>query len=203
MEGVMADFDPGDVIRLGCVQKVATLYDVVNVLHVVHQGLGSHTIAQMTADIQEYTDVLFGKIVSYVTNAQTASSISVKNMTQNKVWGNIAWGSYAGGGNASERTPYQVALLAYGRTTTPRVQIRKYLGVFAEVDCVAGLWAAGIRNACQQFIDYHIVPAALTNGAILQGCAYRPSDGRVTLALSGATSEVPVIQRRRRQGRGS
>lgn len=124
-------------------------------------------------------------------------------MTQNTVWGNIAWDAYAGGTLAEQSTSLQVALLGFGRTAISRVQLRKYFGVFTERDMTSGAWLANVRGACDDLMVDHVQEQVMAGGLALQGCAYRLSDGRVTLATSVSTSEQPVIQRRRRRGRGS
>ncbi len=199
----MADFDTGDVVRLGCVQKLDGLHDIVNVLHVQITAGGGLTFAAAALDFQEYCSALFTLIDLVVVDNVTADHISVKNVTQSTVWGNIAWGTYTGGQNIQDPLHSQVALLAYGRTHLSIVQISKYLALMSDVEILGGVWTVTARVAAQAFIDYHIVGQLMAGGLILQGCAYRPLPVRVVFATSGTTSEVPVIQRRRRLGRGS
>lgn len=199
----MADFEQDDVIRIGCVLQVSGAYEVVNVLNVIKLDGTSRTFAQLSPDIQEYCDALYATIEGRQTDLLTGKHISIKNMTQLTVWGNIAWDTYAGGTEVAEPTALQVACLGFGRTPLSRVQIRKYLGVFTELNLVDGAWDGTVRGACDNFMTYHIASQALTGGLNIQGIAYRPSDGRVVYATSAATSVQPVIQRRRRRGRGS
>lgn len=199
----MADFDTGDVVRLGCVLKFDGLYDIVNVYHVKILSGGNLPFATASLDYVEYCDALYAFIAEKQVNNITPGSIGIKNITQNTVWGNVAFDVYAGGSSTADSVALQVALLAWGRTSISRVQIRKYLGVFSETDIADGLWIATLRGVCETMMAYHITAQTMTEGQVLQGCAYSLSLARVTFALSATTSEVPVIQRRRRQGRGS
>lgn len=199
----MADFDTGDVVRLGCVQKIDGLFDLVNVLHLQITAGGGLTFAAAALDFQEYCSTLFALLTSLVVDNVTADHVSVKNVSQATVWGNIAWGAYTGGTNVQDPLPSQVALLGYGRTHISRVQIRKYLGLFSDVEVLAGVFVFAARLAANNFMDYHIVGQTMGQGLVLRGCAYRPLPVRITFATSATTSEVPVIQRRRRLGRGS
>lgn len=200
---IMADFDTSDVIRLGCVTQLDGLYEVVNVFHVQITGGGNLPFATASADLQEYCDALYAYIEASQSDFQTDKHISIKNMTQAEVWGNIAFSAYAGGTNVNSMTAPQVACLAFGRTVLSRVQIRKYLGVFTVANFPEGVWDGVVRGACDNLMTYHIAIQTMTNGMQLKGCAYRESDARVTFATGAVTSAQPVIQRRRRRGRGS
>lgn len=199
----MADFETGDVVRLGMVHKLDLLSDIVNVVHVQITAGGGLDFAAAALDFQQYTAALMNTIVTIVVNNMVAEHVSVKNITRAAVWGNIAWDGYTIGSNVSEATAAQVAVLAWGRTSRSRVQIRKYLGVFGEPQMTDGVWTSATRVLCNNFIDYHIVGQTMDEGLVLRGCAFRPSDSRVTFAITGTTSAMPVIQRRRRVGRGS
>lgn len=199
----MADFDNGDVVRLGCVQKLDLVNDIANVLTVQITSGGGLAFAAAAQDFSEYCGDLFEGMVTLIVDEQLPSSISVANLTQDAVWGNIAWTTYDGGNSTGGPTAAQVAMLVFGRTNISRVQIRKYLGVFSTGFVVNGEWTAGARSVAQTFIDNHITPQTMTNGLVLRGCAYNAALARVTFANSGATSGIPVIQRRRRIGRGS
>lgn len=203
MERLMADFETGDVVRLGCVMELESLHDVVNVLYQKIVSGGGMDFAQAALDLSEYADQLYLLIAARQTDLLDEKHIAVKNMTQGTVWGNIAWGAYGGGVNGSDATTPQVACLAYGRTPISRVQIRKYLGIFTQADLTDGVWDSPVTSVCDDFIGEHITEQTMTEGLVLKGCAYRLSDGRVTFAVSPSTSAHPVIQRRRRRGRGS
>ena len=199
----MADFNEGDVVRLGCVQEFDGSEDIVNVLHCVLQDATFLAFAAAAQDFQEYCDALYATYAAGLSDLMLPKHISVKNITRSEVWGNIAWDTYAGGEEATFATAPQVALLVWGRTPISRVQIRKYLGVGCHGHITDGVWGGTIRGLAQNYIDYHITPHTMGNGLILKGCAYNALLDRVTYAVTGATSANPVIQRRRRRGRGA
>lgn len=199
----MADFDTGDIVRLGCVMRNRGLVDIVNVLHLEILSGGGLAAPAAYEDFQEYCDNLYATIGANLVNTQLADRISVANVTQSTVWGAISWDVFAGGGDAGDQTADQVALMVFGRTPISRVQIRKYLGVFSESSITDGIWGSAIRSNCQNYIDYLITPDVMTNGLELVGVAWSELYTRATRALTGATSAEPVIQRRRRRGRGS
>jgi len=199
----MADFVNDDVIRLGCVSRFNELVDVVTTLTVKYETGGDIEFPQASLDFQEYADDLFNPMASTLSDRMVPDRISVANLTQDTVFGSIAWDTYAGGTNVDSPTVPQAACLAFGRTPLSRVQIRKYLGVFTQGDEFDGVWVSGLRAVCDTFMGYHIVLQTMSEGMGLRGCAYRPSDGRVTFAYSPATSASVVIQRRRRVGAGS
>lgn len=201
--GNVADFDTGDVVRLGCVQRYLGRSDIVNVLHLKIVSGGGLAFAAAAQDFQEYCDALFDTIKTLVPTAQIPVHISVQNVTQTTVWGAIAWNVYAGGTSASGVLAAQTSMLVFGRTAISRVQIRKYLGVFTEPNLTSGEWTTTARSVAQAFIDYHVVQKTMTNGLVLQGVAYNPPLARSTVAITGTTSAVPVTQRRRRLDRGA
>jgi hypothetical protein len=203
MGGSMADFDTGDIVRLAAVQKYATVTDIVGVLHLKINAGGGLAFAAAAQDFVEYCDALYDTIKTLVPTNQIDDHISIQNITQDQVWGNVAWGTYTGGTSAGIPCAAQTALLVWGRTSLSRVQIRKYLGVITQPNLVSGVWTAGSRAIAQNFINYHIVAQTMTNGLVLQGGAYSPTLARFTTAVSGTTSQVPCTVRRRRIGRGS
>lgn len=199
----MTDFLNNDIVRLGCVQELDGLHEIVNVLNVKIVSGGPMFFAAAAEDFGEYCDDAYALISASISDLVDEKHISIKNLTQTTVWGNIAWPTYTGGSQVAEAVAPQVACLGFGRTSISRVQIRKYLGLFTELNMTDGVWDGTVRGACENFMAYHITEQTMTNGLHLLGIAYRVSDGRVTEALSAATSANPVIQRRRRRGRGS
>lgn len=199
----MADFDVGDVVRLGCVMKFDELYDIVNVYHIEIIAGAGWAFAAATASIQAYVDLLYDSLTSFLPTALLPDRIQIKNMTQATIWGAIAWGTWAGGEAVDQVLPLQVCCLGYGRTSISRVQIRKYFGPFTEGSQEDAFWTAAVRVACNDLMDDHIVNKEVAGSMTVKGCAYRPLPARVTFALTAATSAAPVIQRRRRPGRGS
>lgn len=199
----MADFDTGDVVRLTTNQRFQTSYAIVNTWHLRIDSGGGLAFAAFSLDLQQYADALFNPLATVLSNAQTAYNLNVVNVTQGTVWPNFAWSSYTGGSGATDTLAPQVALLAFGRTQLPRVQIRKYLGVFTEAATTNGLFIGAIVSAGLALMTYHIAGQTMGGGSVLRGVAYNYALSRATYALTPACSSVPVIQRRRRLGRGA
>lgn len=199
----MADFENGDVVRLGAAFLSDVSDAIVNVYHVTIGAGAPMAFAAAAQDFQDYIGFIYAPAMNVYPTTFASDRISVKNETQNTVWGAIAFPTPLVGTAAGDRTAQQVALLAWGRTPISRVQIRKYYGPFTEASMTNGLWLSAIRATCQQMIDYHIVANVMPNGLQLQGVAYSKALDRATLAITATTSEVPVIQRRRRLGTGA
>jgi hypothetical protein len=199
----MADFDNSDIVRLAFVQRYGTGTSIVNVVHVRLESGANIDFATFAVAAGEYGGYLYAPLAPVITNAQVADYIAVTNVTQGRVWGQANWLGYTGGNAATEALPPQVCLLCWGRTTLPRVQLRKYLGVFTEANMNSGIWAAAIVAAGVTWMGNHIAPWASTGGTTFKGGAYRDSDGRFTTAVSVASTQNPVIQRRRRVGTGT
>lgn len=198
----MADFDNGDIVRLGAVCRYDDTDDIVGVWHLLIEAGGPMAFAAAAQDFAEYIDDIYRPLIAYYTTVMVGDHISIKNMTQAAVWGNIAWGPAFAGTAATDRLPLQVALLAWGRTATSRVQIRKYFGPFTEAHQTDGLWVAGIVSACAAAMATHIATQVMGNGLELKGVAYNRALATYTEALGATATNNPVVQRRRRQGRG-
>lgn len=199
----MADFDTGDVVRLGAKIAFDSTYDIVNVFNLRINSGGNLPFATASLDLQEWLDDFYGYLTTYMVNDCVADSVSVKNETQDLVFGSMSWGTWSGGGHVGDPTPPGVALLGFCRTKYSRVQIRKYLGVFTDEYLTSGYWNSTIRGACDNAMSYLLNQQTMTNGLVLQGVAYNPTTGTARFGLTPSTSQEPVYQRRRRRGRGS
>lgn len=199
----MADFDTGDIVRLGAQMTLNLTDEVVGVWHVRIEAGGPMAFAAAGQDFQEYIDGIYRPLVAYYTTAITSNYISVKNQTQATVWGSIAWNPSFTGTSVGERVTPQVALLAWGRTAKSRVQIRKYFGPFTDGNIAQGVWDAGTTAACAAVMSWHIGTQTMTNGLQLKGVAYNRTAGTYNYGLGATATNNPVIQRRRRQGRGA
>ena len=199
----MADFDTNDVFRVGAVLQFKGAHDIVNTWTAQITTAGGVSYSVMYNNAATYMDNLYAAIAAPLSNQVLPNYLTLENLTQGTVGGSFAWGSFAGGANGGDPTPAQVCCLGYGRTLVPRVQIRKYLGVFTELDVTAGLWTTAVTTPCDTMMGLHISSMTLLGGMQVQGCAYNPALARVTFAQSPAASTAPVIQRRRREGRGS
>lgn len=199
----MADFDTGDIVRLGAAMLSYTSDAVVNVFNVRIEAGGGLGFAAAGQDFQEYVELLFRPLVAYYQTELVGDHISVKNETQDTVWGSIAWNPSFTGTSVVAPVPSQLAILAWGRTAKSRVQLRKYLGPWATGNLAEGLWTAGTQSAAAALMADHISLNVMTNGLELRGVAYNRTAGTYEYALSATASITPVVQRRRRRGRGS
>lgn len=199
----MADVDTGDILRLGALMSFEGVYDIVNTFHIrVTDGGGIDWAAAVTR-IQLYLDELYDEIKASLSDAVGSNVISVANITQLTTLGTIAWSPTWAGTGAGDYTAPGVCLFAWGRTLTPRVQIRKYFGVFPEGSLTDGFFITAPRVAVQALMDIHIVPTLTAGGTLFQGVAYNRTTGTYKEAVSADTSAEPSYQRRRRRGRGS
>lgn len=199
----MADFNDGDIIRIAGVMVFDSVFEITNVWHVKIQGGGPMTFAQATPELQEYMDLLFDDLDTRLADNQEVDHLAIQNMTTDEVFGSIDWGTFAQGGNAGDHTALGVCVFAWARTRVPRVQIRKYLGVFCEPEMLNGAWTASLLGDVNQMMATHIDVQTMTGGLQLQGVAFNRSTLVGTLAVSHASSNEPAYQRRRKRGRGS
>lgn len=199
----MADFEQGDIIRIGAVMRYDGSEDVVNVYHVINNTAEDAAWATMAPKIQDYMDGIMATLDTELSNKMTAGTLQVSNVTKNTVFGAIAWGTFAAGGAAGEQCAAGVTCFGFARTRVPRVQIRKYYGIFPQGALVDGQWDAGVTDAVGDSLDYHIASQSLGDGFYLQGVAWNRT--LLTYAF-GITVEVraePGYQRRRKRGVGS
>lgn len=199
----MADVENGDILRIGAVMKLETAFDIANVFHCRVISGGAKTYAAVLGDVQEYMDDLYDYIDTYIHNTQLADHLTLANVTQDTVYGALDWGVFAGGSESQDKTAPGVCLLTWARTLKPRVQVRKYWGVFSEVNMTGGLWLTTIQTQCRAALQYHINENTLTDGLELGGVAYNRTLGTYTDPVSVASSGEPSYQRRRKRGRGS
>lgn len=199
----MSDVDNGDVLRIGCSWVYNLTDEVTNVYHVLVTSGGAKDFADVIDDIQQYADLMYSDILARLKNNLRVDRISVANVTQNLVFGSINWDVTSAGGEAADALPSGVCLLAWGRTLKPRVQIRKYFGVFSEADMLAGVWSGGAISDAFDAMTKHITSQAMTDGLTVTGVAWNRTLETYTLATGVATADEPTYQRRRRRGRGS
>lgn len=199
----MADFETGDIIRVGASMLLELVDDVVNVYHLRLNTGGPMDWADMLEDIQDFMDGVMTTLDTELTVNLTANVLSVANITQNMVFGSIAWGTFAAGGAAGSVAPSGCACLVFARTRTPRVQMRKYYGPFPNGALSSGSWDAGVTGACGDSMDYLIAEHTMTNGAQLQGVAYNRTLDTYAYGITVTTRSEPAYQRRRKRGVGS
>ena len=199
----MSDVNDGDVLRLGAGLIYDGLYDVVNVYHVEVEAPGGETWEVITPFIQTYLDDLYDNIKTQLNDTMGTGSISVANMTQATTLGSIAWSPGWAGAESGEPTASGVCCFTWARTHKPRVQLRKYLGVFGEVNVVAGAWTSTVQDACEALMAEHIEDTFMGGSTRFQGVAYNRLLATFERGYSTDKSAEPAYQRRRKRGRGS
>lgn len=199
----MAEVNDGDILRIGAVWTFEAVFQIVNVYHAQNFGGGDRTFAAAAIDVQEYMAQLYSRITALLSDDMDTDYITLANVTQDTTFGAIAWDAPIVGGDAGDVTAPGCCLFGFARTLKPRVQIRKYLGVFTETSMVNGLWVAALRTACGLLMSDHIAAFAGANGMTLKGVAYNRELDTYTFAISETTSAEPAYQRRRKRGRGS
>lgn len=199
----MAEIENNDILRVGAVMKLDNTFDVVNTWHFNVDAGGPSTFAAATGAIQDYLDDIYNYLTTVMSNNISADYLTVSNITQDTVFGAIAWGTWAGGTNAAEHTAAGVACLAYGRTIKPRVQFRKYFGLFTETNMEDGLWLSAVRTPCENALAYHIAQQTPATGWTFTGVVWNAALSSLTYGISATTSAEPAYQRRRKRGRGS
>jgi len=200
---VMAEIEINDVLRLSCRMLFDNTYSVVNTWTVNVDAGGPATFASWQTAIQAYTAALYTYMNSYIVNNITVDSIGVQNLTQGLVFGSMSWSGWGGGAATGDSLPLGCALMVYGRTLVPRVQIRKYLGVIAEIESNDGVFTGTVRGAAENMMTYHITQQTPDTGKQVTGIAYNMTTLAKTYATSVASSSEVAYQRRRRRGRGS
>lgn len=199
----MADVDPGDILRVGAGMTFDTDYDIVNVWHLLADNAAGTTWATCVSAVVAYMEVIYNGLEVQLNDHIDSSSITIANVTQATTIGSVAWGTPWQGDESGEPTAAGVCCFTWGRTYTPRVQIRKYFGVFGEVGMVDAAWSGTVRAACEAAMTYHIAPHLIAGGWTFTGVAYNRTLATYVEAVSVESSPEPSYQRRRRRGRGS
>lgn len=199
----MAEVETGDVLRMGATWQFEGAYEITNVWHALVQAGGGISYAEAGVDIQDYLEDIYTLVEPKLSDEMLTDYITLSNPTQATTFGAMAWGNALQGDVVTEVTAVGVCCLGWARTLKPRVQIRKYWGVFCEVDLQGGLWSSSLRAACQQALALHITPWSAGAALTLQGVAYNRTLDTFVLPISTTTAEEPCYQRRRRRGRGS
>lgn len=199
----MADVDDLDIIRIGAQMMYDDAYDLVNVFHILVETESGLTWATISPLIQGYVDDLYDHIKATLHEDVDTQSISVANMTQLTTLGSIAWNPNWSGLATGDPTAAGVCCFAWARTYKPRVQLRKYLGVFGESGVTDGLWNGTVIGACEDVMTELIARSGRDTGIYFTGVAYNRTLLTYELGHSVDASAEPAYQRRRKRGRGS
>jgi hypothetical protein len=158
--------------------------------------------ADLLDDVKDLFQALY-TIIKGLTNVYTVwRRVRVSNVTTGEVYGEVDFSTPISGTASGDTSPAGVCALIYGRTSQPRVQLRKYLGVLAEVltdnNGTLGSAARTILTNTAAFLvtDYTGTYASYSYGFL------SPKTGTFLKPSSIAFSEEPAYQRRRKQGRG-
>ncbi|MCK4626631.1 MAG: hypothetical protein KAV00_15035 [Phycisphaerae bacterium] len=199
----MADFEVGDIIRIGAAMTYDGSEDVVNVYHVELTAGGPLAWGDMTAKIQAYMDLIMATLDTELSTLMTANVLQVSNVTQATVFGAIAWGDFAQGGAAGAQCAAGAACFGFIRTRVPRVQMRKYYGVFPQAALVDGAWDAGVTDAVGDALAVHMADTLAGSGVYFEGVAYNRTLLTTAKGVTVAVKSEPAYQRRRKRGVGS
>jgi len=199
----MADIDNGDILRIGATWSFEGAYEVTNVWHAKVVAGGGITYAAGALDVQDYMADIYVQLEPRLSDEMATDFLTLSNETQNTTFGAIAWQGSIVGDITTPVTAPGVSLFAWARTLKPRVQIRKYFGIFTEVDVDDGKWSATARAAAQAAMDIHIANYTGGPALTLLGVAFNRALGTSTEPVSATTAEEPAYQRRRKRGRGS
>lgn len=199
----MADIDSGDILRVGAGLFYDSFHDVVNVWHIYQECGAGQTWAAGVSMIQFWLNAIYSEIDTPLSADIGTGDVSVQNLTQGTTLGTIAWSPTWSGGDAGDATAAGVCCFAWARTYKPRVQIRKYFGVFGEANVSGGVWTPTVRNACNAALLYAITPHTISAFSAVEAVAYDRLLGTYEFAYNVDTAAEPAYQRRRKRGRGS
>lgn len=199
----MADVNNLDILRVGAGLNFQGIYDVVNVFHILAELDVGKTWAEVTVYLESYMNNIYSTLKTPLSDTIGTNVLSVANVTQDTTIGAIAWNPTWAGAESGECTAPGVCCFSWGRTYKPRVQIRKYWGVFGEVNVVDGVWTSTVQTACTAAMEEHIDRNLMTTGVYFTGVAYNRTLETYQAAVSADSSAEPAYQRRRKRGRGS
>jgi hypothetical protein len=199
----MADVEINDILRIGAVLELEETFEIANVYHVLVTGGGPIGFAAAALDVAEYMDLIYANLTARMSETVLPNNLTMQNVTKTTTFGAFAWGAWAGGTAQFGVTAPGVSVFTWARTLKPRVQLRKYYGVFTEDDVSAGKWSSALALNCKDAMTDHITSFTGTEGLQMLGVAYNRTLGTHTNALSTDSSREPAYQRRRKRGRGS
>lgn len=199
----MADIDNGDILRIGATWEYEHAYEVSNVFHARVTAGGGIDYSVSLSDIQEYMADIYTEIDTYLSDEMRVNFLTMSNITQDTTIGAFAWAGVTAGQSTGERLPPGLCCMTWARTLKPRVQIRKYWGVFDENRLEEGVWDSALQVACELAMGNHIAEFAGTGGLTVQGVAYNRTLTTFTEGVTVQSAAEPAYQRRRKRGRGS
>lgn len=199
----MADVENGDILRIGATWQLEGAYEITNVWHAKVVAGGGIPYAEAALDVQDYMADIYVQLEPRLSNDMVTDFLTLSNVTQDTTFGAIAWQGEIQGDIETPITAPGVCLFAWARTLKPRVQIRKYFGVFTEAEMDDGVWNGTVRGVADAAMVIHVQDYTGGPALTLKGVAYNREFGTHVEAISVATSGEPAYQRRRKRGRGS
>jgi len=199
----MADVDDGDIVRVTAKLKFADVNEVQNVFHFkCANGLGTTGLDFMEASAR-LLDGMYDHIAPYMVGAVTFDTVAGFNVTKDTPLPDVPWPTQTAGTGGTGTTPTGVAALALLRTGLNRVLGKKYLGPFLASLLTGGRWNSTLTGAIALFavslLDRYI---DLTNGVEMDP-GVKTKSGAFRVFTDVVTTDNPVYQRRRREGRGA
>lgn len=191
-----------EVARISTRLNFAGVADIVNVFWAQNQSGASLNDAQVEQDAGKLVEILFTTINAQISDLCVYEDITAQNINTGVPIGTFPWPVLTTGGSISDAASTPVAALVLARTDVPRVQARKYLGLFTETNKVGSAWSAGMLTALANFnlqwdlpqvVNAHLWEFGVWGGPIK---AYR-------LFRNTAIMTDSRTQRRRTPGRGS
>lgn len=199
----MADVDTNDILRIGALWTHNAVTIIGNTFHVRVTAGGGLDYPDAADDVSEYMEDIYDEVDLWFSDEMATYGLTLANITQDTTYGAFAWTNPMAGTEVAGWLPQGVCCLTWGRTTKPRVQTRKYWGVFTEAGQTDGKWVAAVETACATAHNLHHTAFVGTNGLTVLGVAYNRLTQDVNEVTSIASTDVPAYQRRRRLGRGA
>lgn len=158
--------------------------------------------ANALIDAGEMMERLYTHVLATQPITLKYNTLAVKNVTQDLLLGTIPWPTLIQGTGTGVAVSSQVAQLIFGRTSVPRVQMRKYVVGLQEEDVsnslLTGAQITALTNMALELVAFQFP----TNGNWVP-IAYNAVLDRRTRPVSAGVSLSTRTQRRRTLGRGA
>lgn len=133
-----------DLIRIAARTVWNGISDIVNVFYTVVEDNNSQTTQAIIDELIEVVEDLYELMSTAYANNVTAADMSIRNLTQNEVYGASPWPNYTGGSNVDQAINPALGVFAYSPTLIPNVQGRKWWGPWTEGNNDDGFWTASL-----------------------------------------------------------
>lgn len=199
-------FSDGGVYKVVVNSTFLSTTLIQNAFHMKLETGGTLDQAAGVADLQDWVTDVFTVLEPFLHSNTSVVSTSIYALEGDAQTGTIALPApIVGDVTGVPATPRQVAMLTYMPLGESRRQLRKYWGVFPEsILGATGFWGTTQVNT----INAGLAPLFLTtfegtNGAWRFGHYTTGVPTSFITPASVITTTNPVVQRRRRSGRGS